>query len=1715
MAEKLGDLCLTDQTDMGKPGKQPRVKGNMKPASSSRAALNATSTGSPLSFDNLGGFAQFAGSAVTGIPIQTSGTSTPTNGASDMGLAMANLDPELIVILKKISKRDAVTKLKALDELESYLRAHVDMMQTILPSWVTLYGKLTIEVDRRVRLAANNLHLLITTGIKKKLAPHLKGFIGPWMISMFDPYKDIAKTAKLSFESVFAKEKRLDAIIFCQKEILNYVGDMLLQKTPETLSDARYVNKEDMTSKYSRPVPYLHKYERCVDYYGVILESISGEERQKWAIEYAIVLDDPKIWKFVTHESAAIRKAVYDLIKCLLLHWTDAVDSRLEKICPSFFASVFSEKDALTHEDMWDAFLLMTKKCPESWIIVGKKKPVLPKLCSFLRNGLHGSVNVSYPSMLALLANLPPEVDVFDNFWEGLSSDVIDKNNYPVFLNAYLECAVYFAIAQSKKSGSGDENAVLLYLIDQVFWKAMNNYFLKGRNAALNEKIDPNCFAIVAKHLAVLESIQSVQGWAVQIDISDSVTYITLVHMASLWTKIDAILAQTVIDCASPTGDTVTMDAFCHKLGNFMCALQQQLDTVIKVENVIARKRACDLARRLLLAALSSSVVYKDKSYGLLFLAGQILSSYSASLLQTEDDMQELAVAAKMLLSLLTEGPRQSLSPLIIFYISLISRLPNKTLAKSLWDTAIDKLSMLQTNPQDGFRLAEGLLLFLEQVISETPDIDYRSDKLDKLVRRYLTETFGDQDGPQMSGLMRLVFERIISLSLILHISRETLSINTYEEIFTSIRGLLTEFNRYQYTASISSGEEIPRSLLHGTISALKILQEALDVKDHAFVVIHDCPLNKVSGPIFDAIFVKQTMIHTVSQDFAAEYIETISRLAASVWDSIVQKIQERNEELLTGFRELMLNHLKMSIQDVGYSASPSDSLRRAKKLLSGLYSSKDLDYHESITSLLGTTEDWNTLSTPFSQYTTEHLSLAVVDNYAGLVRSSLVDEDELMPVNYDLYGLTAYGRAILFATEYIRDEGVDNFFFESPEGSQRDKLMLQLMVTMIEWQRGLEIPKLCRVWDNNVPESSLGVRAFILQIQTLFAQWFDKLVTLTLKDGNHKSWFRKLCEALQKQEEVQSNHRLLSFLYQLLNFRDGEVETTFLDVTVAKLLQNVCERLLLQLECETSDMECFLDVVKAENSKVTLPNKVAILLSFKNALGLSPQFSMFQSHLVSKLSGVTGLHEFEDSSLAWELLVLLNASSLKFGAITIPSQRIMHLLLALRKWFENGSSEDGLSLYRTQVIVQLAQLFGSLAESIQDISGGQWEFFLERSYEWMMFSDSSVVEEIPIIFYAIQLFSALRILAVDGNEVLQSESPRFYEKILHLFARCAVQGPGSAPMQAYRELLSDLVGHVPDKTLFNTDLFTQIYPLLKMHNETVQKRAYSLLKKYVKRKVEDLSVQLEFTSTSGTAALNYDSAISNNPVFLEEESVNVAITPEVISGLQSAPDVSSWHSMHFEEQTFRLKQEYTTQLKDMELVSTMLPVLFKILGVGAGQEAHPFDLTPWGIDEYEIDGFEAASEISYLLLAAHIYYECLRHFPSIVRTWWVDCKNRQLTIAVESYTEKHFSGLLINKEMELINRPDVKSQLEDNGENEFTVKPLKAANEVTATYRVDEQNMQIAIKLPTNYPLRHIDVEGIHKVGVNDKQWRGWMFAVAAVIGSQASYILYGQTHR
>lgn len=56
------------------------------------------------------------------------------------------------------------------------------------------------------------------------------------------------------------------------------------------------------------------------------------------------------------------------------------------------------------------------------------------------------------------------------------------------------------------------------------------------------------------------------------------------------------------------------------------------------------------------------------------------------------------------------------------------------------------------------------------------------------------------------------------------------------------------------------------------------------------------------------------------------------------------------------------------------------------------------------------------------------------------------------------------------------------------------------------------------------------------------------------------------------------------------------------------------------------------------------------------------------------------------------------------------------------------------------------------------------------------------------------------------------------------------------------------------------------------------------------------------------------------------------------------------------------------------------------------------------------------------------------------------------------------------------------------------------------ASYTVDEQKMEIGVRLPMDYPLHGVEVREVQKLGVEEKRWRGWLLAVQQIVTSQVS---------
>ncbi|KAF4800729.1 hypothetical protein TURU_041137 [Turdus rufiventris] len=192
---------------MGGKNKQ-RTKGNLRPSSSGRAAeLLAKERGT------VPGFIGF------GTSQSDLGYVPAIQGAEEID---SLVDADFRMVLRKLSKRDVITKLKAMQEFGMMCKEReAEVVKGVLPYWPRIYCKISLDHDRRVREATQQSFEQLILKVKKHLAPYLKSIMGYWLIAQCDTYSPAASAAKVAFEKAFPSSKQPEALVFCKDEILN------------------------------------------------------------------------------------------------------------------------------------------------------------------------------------------------------------------------------------------------------------------------------------------------------------------------------------------------------------------------------------------------------------------------------------------------------------------------------------------------------------------------------------------------------------------------------------------------------------------------------------------------------------------------------------------------------------------------------------------------------------------------------------------------------------------------------------------------------------------------------------------------------------------------------------------------------------------------------------------------------------------------------------------------------------------------------------------------------------------------------------------------------------------------------------------------------------------------------------------------------------------------------------------------------------------------------------------------------------------------------------------------------------------------------------------------------------------------------------------------------------------------------------------------------
>ncbi|KAL8578088.1 hypothetical protein ACOMHN_055408 [Nucella lapillus] len=441
------------------PGtKGNRTKGNVKPSSSSRAAELLSQSGASgfIGFGSVGGAQAYVPASQVFDDVDSC------------------LDGDFRVMMRKLTKRDATTKIKALGEFSALCREKDEStLLAVLQFWPRLFNKLAIDVDPKVREHTQNAMATLVSRVRRNLAPYLKNVMGAWILSRNDTYPTVSSAANRSFSAAFPPEKQTNAIVFCKQAVLEYLIDNLLNQTPSSLSDPKTTGKEEMEAKYQR----------------VLASSLMGLRQLLQALPSAQVddavrahlrglLSDAKFWKFKSMSQVpSVRSGQFWFLGSVCQVVPDVATESVDKIGPLALGAIDILEPGLTAA-VWDAVLSCVKFVPSCWENVNWQKAFWPKLRKILKSGCQGNATIVAPNFLPLFSCLPMELaggaevffpEVLSLFKQGFAEECVcnSPGETNAWVRAFLECLT-FSFRQIG-AGEGPSQGVLkAILLDQL-----------------------------------------------------------------------------------------------------------------------------------------------------------------------------------------------------------------------------------------------------------------------------------------------------------------------------------------------------------------------------------------------------------------------------------------------------------------------------------------------------------------------------------------------------------------------------------------------------------------------------------------------------------------------------------------------------------------------------------------------------------------------------------------------------------------------------------------------------------------------------------------------------------------------------------------------------------------------------------------------------------------------------------------------------------------------------------------------------------------------------------------------------------------------------------------------------------------------------------------------------------------------------------------------
>ncbi|XP_077539719.1 E3 ubiquitin-protein ligase listerin [Haemaphysalis longicornis] len=1677
---------------MGGNKKAPRTKGNVRPSSSGRSAQLLSATGAA----GLSGFVGFSSLS------SESPAYIPPTGQHVIDDGDSTVDSDFRMVMRKLTKRDQTTRLKALQELLDLVKEKdVELIKGALPFWPRLYNKLSLDNDRRVREATHRVHELICQRVRRDLAPHTKGLIGAWLVSQSDPFAPAASAAKAAFEAAFSAEKQTQVFQFFHQELFSYISDVILQQSVDTLPDSKELSPEEREAKY-------HRWLSCALLgLKMVLEYLAPLPEPCLHLLDAII-KEPKFWKMAKHKDMMVRKSWYSLVSTL---------SRVESACSTYGPKLCSltlgslaENDPVVAVPIWEAALSVVSAVKDCWSHVDARKAVLPQLWKVLKAGGFGSAVHIYPNLLPFLSLVPAEVVgsgvhfyklFFDAFREGLLSPKVQASvaECNAVIQAFMECLRYVLTRHLARDES--TTAVRNHVLQEQLLEVIKTCITDASSRLSGTRL---YYDVASLHSFLLQ-----KSLAEDAEPATKTSYEECLQL--IWSRLLELSLE--ITSLSPPNATLL-----RRLTKLLCAVHappssprsQMKVTLVAPEDAqsstLSRKSSFDVQSSTL-EALPIATANTTKVCAEVLKKARVKPGSNESLvyLEAASELMRVSVSAGFIEAVLTEvgvvcGAGSSLvSEFFNLFRSLLAEVGHQDCSEEYYRRVGDCLliASLSTNAAEAAALFNSTVLDHGHLLAVLLERSLDCWRVHAGVQEWL------RSGPLAQKLLQL------SAQLVPRSTSES------ELLWRSLRASLEMGNLPEPLISLSNLSSILSTLrktLQGFTQAegkdlLKAVDFVCEITNTLFSSYEGCCNLPESEEFVFALFLLDCH-NTLSST-----PETQEKVCWSWQQGISIIVKARGGFLTSGG---LLHKIASALNSTSLMCLSSEKrqglVRCCCRFLESIYAAIPKEEQDPVAllldptvslvleSILPTSLQWEELveNTHLSELIAEHLEhpedhpLYTTQDYLSKKASSQQGVDQ------------AHLAEVAGFTEAVFDHLLTSECDAEAKPLKSSSLLLKCAPYLILARcfPKRQFVNACEDMGEDVKKRSALNNA----IETFSNDIFDSLVSRAVLVEN--LWLealvyflrrltadgiaRRICDSYyiasgdsfykrEKKPELLVMRSLLPFV------SDNHIEEVFL----------TCVGFLKSWEVEQGWAVAVdllglaskaLEGLSPAQMESAHEGVVSILYWLQGTRGSQPKL-----YLRDEAAGLSE-DEFEWSRMACHFY----RTVLRHCPESLTPCNWDFVLLSIAMWNQKFNWRRAVELFSTREIVFTCELLSSLLQAAQATDKSQptrERCKLPESFdmEW---------EE----FYTRTVFSVLIPGFIDIAQL--STSPTETSSVLLKKLASTLEFASEKRVEEFVE--SFRKNQEPNPQSLNS-LLSKLTPLATSKSLALQLGAHTLLQKIMPMVAKEEAQGIEKEDSDETSRSPPEPLLSS---LLEMGQVVEVLLSDFDLGdcclVEAGTDsytytlgyLLSWLDLlaFFGASPAEARSEYASYLQEEGLLSCLLEHLFCLMPSNVSLSAKGNTMFT---EPAKLSPEEDFSSAKLQHIACQVYLDAICKLPALVRAWW-GSQNKRIMDHVEKFTAHHVTGVISSREIQAVLNAD--RTLEN-----MTVRGRPNAREVVATYTIEEVTIELVVRLPANHPLGMLTIESGRRVGVNQSQWRHWLLQLTTFLTHQNGSIMDG----